>query len=70
MTFIAPDHQPHLIHKNGHMHLNDFVDRADKFENEIVIAGHFSTRYSDRHAASIVKKLLPDMLGGKLKIWI
>ena len=70
MTFIAPDHQPHLIHKNGHMHLNDFVERADKFENEVVIAGHFSTRYSDRHAASIVKKLLPDMLGGKLKIWI
>jgi len=47
MTFIAPDHQAHMIHKNGHMHLNDFVERADKFENEVVIAGHFSTRYSD-----------------------
>jgi ribonuclease Z len=70
MTFIAADHQSHLIHKNGHMHLNDFVQRADKFKNEVVIAGHFSTRYSDRHATSIVKKGLPDMLGGKLKIWI
>ncbi len=70
MTFIAPDHRPHLIHKNGHMHLNDFVERADKFENEVVIAGHLSTRYSHRHAAAIVKKQLPEMLGGKLKIWI
>ena len=70
MTFVSPDHRQHLIHKNGHMHLDDFVARADKFENEVVVAGHFSTRYSDRAAESIVKKKLPDMLGGKLKIWI
>ena len=70
MTFIAPDHRQHLIHKNGHMHLDDFVARADKFKNEVVIAGHFSTRYSKRQAETIVRKKLPDMLGGKLKVWV
>lgn len=70
MTFIAPDHRPHLIHKNGHMHLNDFVDRADRFKNELIVAGHFSTRYGSKQALSIVKKRLPDMLDGRLKVWL
>ena len=70
MTFIAPDHRPHLIHKKGHMHLDDFVQRADQFKNEVVIAGHFSTRYSKRQAETIVRKKLPDLLGGKLKVWV
>jgi len=70
MTFIAPDHRQHLIHKNGHMHLDDFAQRADRFNNEVIIAGHFSTRYSKRQAESIVAKTLPDMLGDRLKVWV
>ncbi len=70
MTFVAADHRKHLIHKNGHMHLDDFVDRRDKFNNELVIAGHFSTRYSRQQAEKIVKKALPEMLNGRLKLWI
>jgi ribonuclease Z len=70
MTFIAPDHRQHLIHKNGHMHLDDFVSRQDKFKNEVIIAGHFSTRYSKRQAESIVRKKLPDLLGDRLKVWV
>ncbi len=70
MTFIAPDHRRHLIHKNGHMHLDDFAARADRFNNEVVIAGHFSTRYSKRQAEAIVRKTLPDMLGDRLKVWV
>ena len=38
MTFVAPAHRKDKIHKNGHMHLDDFVDRADRFQNEVVIA--------------------------------
>lgn len=70
MTFIAPDHRQQLIHKNGHMHLDDFVTRADRFKNEVIIAGHFSTRYSKRQAESIVKKKLPGLLGDRLKVWV
>ena len=70
LTFIDPEHRKELIHKHGHMHLDDFVDRADRFENDLVIAGHCSTRYSRKHAEKIVKQRLPDMLNGRLKLWI
>lgn len=70
MTFVSPEHRKELIHKNGHMHLDDFVARQDKFNNEIVIAGHFSTRYNRSQAEKIVNKRLPDMLGGRLKLWL
>ena len=70
MTFVAPDHRKDLIHKNGHMHLNDFIDRRNEFKNELVIASHLSTRYSRKQAIHHVKKGLPDMLEGRLKLWI
>jgi ribonuclease Z len=70
MTFVAPDHRKHLIHKNGHMHLDDFVERQKNFKNELVIAGHFSTRYNRHQAEKTVQKALPDMIGGKLKLWL
>ncbi|MEM7453427.1 MAG: metal-dependent hydrolase [Planctomycetota bacterium] len=69
LTFIAPDHRRHLIHKNGHMHLDDIAKRAGNFQNEIVIAGHLSTRYNPGAAKKLVEKKLPDMLGGRLKLW-
>ena len=70
MTFVAPDHRQELIHKNGHMHLNDFVDRKDEFKNELIIASHLSTRYSKKQAMHHVRKQLPEMLDGRLKLWI
>ncbi len=70
MTFIAKSHRKELIHKSGHMHLDDFVDRRDKFKNELIIAGHFSTRYNHRQAEKIVQAALPDMLGGRLHLWL
>jgi ribonuclease Z len=70
MTFAAHDHQRQFIHKNGHMHLEDFFDRRERFENELIIASHFSTRYSRREAEKLVTKRLPDMLGGRLHLWL
>ena len=70
MTFVAPDHRREIIHKNGHMHLDDYVERRDRFQNERVIAAHFSTRYHDRQIRAMVEKALPDMLGGRLYLWL
>ena len=70
MTFVAADHRRELIHKNGHMHLDDFVRRKDNFKNEIVVASHFSTRYNRKQAESLVKKALPNLLDGRLRLWI
>jgi ribonuclease Z len=70
MSFVAPSHRKEKIHKHGHMHLDDFVERQDRFRNELVIAGHFSTRYRDKQIVHYVKKALPDMLGGRLHLWL
>jgi ribonuclease Z len=70
MTFVAPGHRKEKIHKNGHMHLDDFIERRDRFRNELIIAGHFSTRYHDRQIRRYVEKSLPDMLGGRLHLWL
>jgi ribonuclease Z len=70
MTFVAPHHRKDLIHKNGHMHLDDFVARREQFQNERIIAAHFSTRYNSRQIRQWVEKSLPDMLGGRLHLWV
>ena len=70
LTFIDPEHRKELIHKHGHMHLDDFVQRQEKFKNELIIAGHCSTRYSRRHALKIVESKLPGMLNGRMILWV
>jgi ribonuclease Z len=70
MTFVSPEHRKERIHKFGHMHLDDFVERRDRFKNELIVAAHLSTRY---HASAVrrhVEKAFPDMLGGRLKLWL
>lgn len=70
MTFVAPEHRKEKIHKHGHTHIDDIRDRKDRFENELVIASHLSTRYNDAQVRRFVKKGLPDELGGRLKLWV
>jgi ribonuclease Z len=70
MTFIAPGHRREKIHKLGHIHLDDVVSRQNQFKNKLVIASHFSTRYHVKQIQSAVEKKLPDMLGGRLNLWL
>jgi ribonuclease Z len=70
LTFVAPDHRKDKIHKFGHMHLDDLVDRRDRFRNELVIAAHLSTRYHANGVRALVNKAIPDMLGGRLHLWL
>jgi ribonuclease Z len=70
MTFVSPEHRKEKIHKHGHMHVDDYRDRRDRFQNELVIAGHLSTRYNDGQVKRFVRKALPDMIDGRLKLWL
>lgn len=70
ITFFAPDHRPELIHKMGHIHLDDVVQRRERFQNQRIIAGHFSTRYTDQQILQYVKQKLPDMLDDRLYLWL
>jgi ribonuclease Z len=70
MTFVSPEHRKEKIHKFGHMHLDDFVERRTLFKNELVIAAHLSTRYGGPAVERMVRKALPDMLEGRLMLWL
>lgn len=70
MTFVAPGERASTIHKYGHTHLDDIIARAERFENELIIASHFSTRLHPDQIQRIVEKRLPDCLRGRLKVWL
>lgn len=70
LTFVAPGHRKDKIHKFGHMHLDDLIERRDRFHNELILAGHFSTRYHLQQVRRHVEQALPDMLDGRLHLWL
>ncbi|QEH36783.1 ribonuclease Z [Aquisphaera giovannonii] len=70
MTFVAPNERPSIIHKYGHTHLDDILARADRFENEVIIASHFSTRLHPDQIQRVIERRLPDSLRGRLKVWL
>ncbi len=70
MSFIRAAHRRDKIHKYGHMHLDDFVERTERFRNELIVAGHFSTRYHPNEVRKLLDARLPPELKAKLKSWI
>ena len=70
MTFVAARHRKERIHKFGHIHLDDLIERRERFANKLVIASHFSTRYQTNQIVRTVQKRLPDMLDGRLHLWL
>jgi ribonuclease Z len=70
MTFVAARHRKEKIHKHGHMHLDDFIERQAEFKNELIIAAHFSVRYTSRQVHRAVERKLPGLLDGRLKLWL
>ncbi|MBQ6157998.1 MAG: metal-dependent hydrolase [Thermoguttaceae bacterium] len=70
MTFISPDVTAEMLKTAGHIHLNDIVRRQERFENKLIIAGHFSARYTNQEVHARVRAALPDMLGGRLNLWL
>ncbi|HEX7377561.1 MAG TPA: MBL fold metallo-hydrolase [Pirellulales bacterium] len=70
VTFVAPRHRKDKIHKFGHIHLDDLIERRARFKNELIIASHFSTRYHQNQVRHYVERALPDMLDGRLHLWL
>lgn len=70
MTFFRPEHRKEKIHKFGHTHIDDLIDRADRFKNELIILSHFSTRYHDKQIQAAVEQRLPASLRERVKLWM
>lgn len=70
LSFVRAKHRREKIHKFGHIHLDDIIERADRFQNELIIAAHLSTRYHPDEVERTVDKKLPAKLRGRLKLWM
>jgi len=70
MSFIREKHRRDKIHKYGHMHVDDFLERTDRFQNEIIVAGHFSTRYHTNEVLRLLDAKLPPRLKSLIRLWI
>lgn len=69
LTFFRPEHRKEKIHKFGHMHLDDLIERAERFQNELIILAHFSTRYHDVQIEKAVLRRLPESLRTRVQLW-
>ncbi len=70
MTFFRPEHRREKIHKFGHMHLDDLLERADKFQNELIVLTHLSTRYHDGQFRKLIEERFPEHLRQKIMLWV
>jgi ribonuclease Z len=70
ITFVHRSHKKEKIHKYGHIHLDDIAERRDRFKNELIIAAHLSTRYTAKQITRLVERKFPDMLDGRLNVWV
>jgi ribonuclease Z len=70
LTFFRPDHRRDKIKKFGHLHLDDLIERAERFQNELIIAMHFSTRYVDREIERAIHRRLPPSLRDRVYLWL
>lgn len=51
----------------GHVHLDEIIERADRFENQAIGLVHFSARYSRREIVRILNEKLPESLRDRVK---
>lgn len=70
VSFIMPNHRREKIHKYGHIHLDDLIERKDRFRNEIIVCAHFSTRYHAPQILKILDRKVPPDLRERLRICI
>lgn len=67
MTHVSTSkNEPHQT--PGHMRLQDYVDRQEKFQNQKIVVSHFSVRYAQREIENSVRHKFSDMLSGRLEL--
>ena len=69
-TFVAPRHRKEKIRKLGHIHLSDVLERAERFQNQVIIASHFSARYHQKQIERRIERVLPAALRERFHPWI
>jgi ribonuclease Z len=67
-SFVLPEDRDRA-REYGHIHLDDVLANASRFQNEAVVLTHFSQRYSTEEIRSALKDL-PEPLRGKTSAFL
>lgn len=66
-SFIADGHQDRAA-KYRHIHLDDLIDFADRFENRMIVLTHFSRRYSRETIRDTLRRRCPAALRERIRL--
>ena len=69
LSFMRAEHSRDRIHAFGHLHLDDFLERADRFQNELVVVGHVTSRDDPAALRRLVEERAPASLRQRLLVW-
>ena len=69
MSFARAEHERARIHEFGHLHLEDFVERADRFHNELIVVAHVTSRDEPADFLRLIQATLPPGLRERVKVW-
>jgi ribonuclease Z len=60
-TFFSPKVDVQKARRSGHIHFDEFAERADKLQNECILLTHFSRRHPRGEIEAAVKSLPKDL---------
>jgi ribonuclease Z len=70
ITYVGTEPDPPHARRYGHVHLDDVVERASLFENELIVLGHFSTRLKKNEILETLAAKLPEDLLARCVAWL
>jgi ribonuclease Z len=66
-TFLDDRVDPASCRSKGHIHLDEIIERAERFENQAILLTHFSARYALAEIRAILDERLPASLRGRVQ---
>jgi len=67
-TFVGDGVSRAWAKKSGHVHLDDIAERAERFDNEVVVLTHFSRRHRPEQIRELVAEALPESLLSRVQL--
>jgi len=68
-TFLDEKKGLPAVHAGCHIHLDEIIERAERFENEHLILMHFSQLYAPREVHEIIERRVPPSLRERVRVF-
>lgn len=68
VTFIDEKVSVEKSRRQGHIHLDEVIERADNFQNQAILFTHLSARYSSKQAEDALRSRLPPRLAERVTL--